>query len=200
MGDHFVYISGDHGSGWIDKDVIYPHTNVVERLTQILGGELKKLNAQIIYGPATGGLVISQWLAHHMHLLSVFAEHGTAYGGKEMRGTFVLKRYYDHRLVNGKRVIVVDDIVNTGHSIKQTIEAVTKCGGEVVGGAAICSRGNVDHEGLAVENFVFLTEIKIPAWPASECKLCADGVPVNTDYAHGADFLATITSGGRIRS
>ena len=61
--------------------------------------------------------------AHELGALSTFTEHEPAAEGGGPRGRFVLRRGYD-RLLSGQRVLVVDDIVNTGHSIGQTIEAV----------------------------------------------------------------------------
>ncbi len=101
----------------------------------------------------------------------------------------MLRRGYD-RLVNGRRVLVVDDVVNTGESVAETAQAVRGAGGAVVAVAAICTRGSATAGDVGWRDFVYLTQIDIPSWPADECRLCRDGVPVNTGYAHGADFLA----------
>lgn len=186
--DHFVYISGDHGSGWIDKDAIYPHTERVEQLCRVLARHIKDRQIEVVCGPATGGLVIAEWTAHELGVLSTFTEHDTPRPGA-LRGRFVLRRGYDH-LVAGRRVLVVDDIVNTGHSARQTIEAVRGADGNVVAVGALVTRGNVEAVGLGVAEFVYLLEYKIPAWPAADCPLCKAGVPVNTNYAHGADFVS----------
>ena len=186
--DHFVYISGDHGSGWIDKDALYPHTERVERLSRRLAGLLRDRSIDVVCGPATGGMIIAEWTAHELGALAVFAEHDTPQPG-ELRGPFILRRGYDH-VITGKQVLVVDDIVNTGHSILQTIKAVRGAGGAVVAAAALVNRGNVDARGLDVDEFVYLLEYKIPAWPAADCPLCLASVPINTQYAHGKDFLA----------
>ena len=186
--DHFVYISGDHGSGWIDKDAIYPHTERIERLSRNLARLVGGLGIEVACGPATGGLIIAEWTAHELGVLATFTEHDTPQPG-ELRGRFVLRRGYDH-LVAGKRVLVVDDIVNTGHSIRQTIEAVRGAAGEVVAAAALVNRGNVGAPEIGVKEFVYLLEYKIPAWPAAACPLCKTGVPVNTQFAHGKEFLA----------
>ena len=87
-------------------------------------------------------------------------------------------------------MLIVDDIVNTGLSLRETAEVVRGAGGEVVGGGVLVSRGNVDAAGLGVERFVYLLEYKVPSWPAEGCKLCQAGVPVNTRYAHGREYLA----------
>jgi orotate phosphoribosyltransferase len=101
----------------------------------------------------------------------------------------VLKRGYD-RAVEGKRVLVVDDVVNTGESLLETTQAVRDAGGDVITVAALCTRGNAGADDVGCSDFAYLAEIKIPSWPASECKLCRDGVAVNTRYAHGADFVS----------
>jgi orotate phosphoribosyltransferase len=186
--DHFVYISGDHGSGWIDKDAIYLHTERIERLCRDMAKVVRDLDAEVVCGPATGGLIIAEWTAHELGILSTFTEHEPAPEGRALRGRFVLRRGYD-RIVSGKRVLIVDDIVNTGLSLRQTGEAVRGAGGQVVGAACLVSRGNVAAAGLGVDRFVYLLEYKIPAWPASACPLCKTGVPINTRYAHGREFL-----------
>ena len=56
--------------------------------------------------------------------------------------------------------------------------------------ACLCTRGNAAAEDVGSADFVWLTEVLVPSWPAADCPLCRDGVPVNTQYAHGADFLA----------
>src|SRR5262245_27959549 len=182
--DHFVYISGDHGSGWIAKDAIYPHTDRVERLCRNLGKLVAGRKIDIVCGPATGGLIIAEWTAHELGILSTFTEHDPAPNSTSKRGRFILRRGYDH-LVAGKRVLVVDDIVNTGLSVRQSIEAVRAAGGRVDVVGALVNRGNVDAAGLGVDKFLYLLEFKVPAWPAAVCPLCRDGVPVNVQYAHG---------------
>jgi orotate phosphoribosyltransferase len=187
--DHFVYVSGDHGSGWIDKDAIYPHTERLERLCRDMADIVRGWGVEVVCGPATGGLLVAEWTAHELGVLSIFAEHDPAPEGHAIRGRFTLRRGYD-QVVAGKRVLVVDDIVNTGLSLRQTAEAVGGAGAQVVGAACLVSRGNVDAAGLGVARYVYLLEYKIPAWPASACPLCQAGVPVNTRYAHGREYLA----------
>jgi orotate phosphoribosyltransferase len=60
----------------------------------------------------------------------------------------------------------------------------------VVGGACLVSRGNVGAAELGVDRYEYLLEYQIPSWPAVNCPLCLQQVPVNPQYAHGAEFLA----------
>jgi orotate phosphoribosyltransferase len=188
-GDHFVYISGDHGGGWIDKDAIYPHTERIEQLCRELAGRLRGWDLEVVCGPATGGLIVAQWVAHELGILSVFTEHDPAHDRTSLCGRFELRRGYD-KLVAGKRVLVVDDIVNTGLSLRQTAEAVRAAGGLVAGAACLVTRGNLNFTTLAADRVAYLLEYKIPAWPAADCALCRAGIPINVRYAHGADYLA----------
>jgi orotate phosphoribosyltransferase len=70
------------------------------------------------------------------------------------------------------------------------VDAVRGAGGEVATVSALCTRGNAGPEEVGCEDFVYLAEIEIPSWPAEGCELCRKGVPINTRYAHGADYIA----------
>ena len=186
--DHFVYISGQHGSGWIDKDAIFIESARIDRLARLLAAAVRHVEAEILCGPATGGLIVAQWTAFALQLPAVYAEHDAQAAAGGLRGDFLLRRKYDS-LVAGRRVLVVDDVVNSGHSVRQTVRAVRRANGEVRAAAALIHRGNIDAAGLEVDEYLYLLECDIPEWPAADCPLCRRGVAVNTRYAHGQDFL-----------
>jgi orotate phosphoribosyltransferase len=191
-GDHFVYISGQHGSGWIDKDAVYPHTERTSALGALIAQAVPGEGIEVVCGPATGGLILAQWVAHHLGVLAVFGEHGEIPQDEhhaEGKRPFVIRRGYD-RLVAERRVLVVDDVVNTGFSIRGTIDAVRSHGGVVEVAASVCNRGALAPERIGVERLVDLTDIELDSWPREQCPLCREGVPVNTAYAHGGDYVA----------
>jgi hypothetical protein len=76
--DHLVDICGDHGSGWIAKDAIYPHTERLERLCRAMANVVRGWGAEAVCGPATGGLIVAAWTAHELGARSVSAEHDPA--------------------------------------------------------------------------------------------------------------------------
>jgi orotate phosphoribosyltransferase len=194
--DHFVYVSGDHGRGWIAKDLVYPDPERCRELGALLAEVVAPLEPDVLCGPATGGLFVSTWTGFHLPgVTCVFAEHDPAWRrgahahpGDPMRGPFVLTRGYDDK-VAGRRVVVVDDIVNTGHSIRQSVDVVRACGGDVVAAACWIDRGNVGSDEVHAPVYVNLHVEKIPFWPAVRCPQCADGVPVNTRFAHGREWV-----------
>jgi len=179
---HVVYTSGRHGSAYVNKDAVYPHTERVRELCGLLADAGRPLGAEIVCGPAMGGIILAQWTGHHLGLPAVYAE-------KAPDGGMVLRRGYDG-LVRGRRVLVVEDVVNTGGSLADAIRAVRAAGGTVVGAVALCNRGGVTAAALDVPALHALVELSLESWTAEECPLCRRGVPVDTSVGKGREFLA----------
>jgi orotate phosphoribosyltransferase len=194
-GDHFVYVSGDHGSGWVAKDRLFPDTSIPSLLGKLLSARIEQngWKPAFICGPTTGGLIASMWIAHHTGARALFTEHDPR--NEDSPGRFVLRRGFD-RMVQGQSVLAVDDIVNTGHSIGQTLDALRSAGALIVGAATWVNRGRVDAPSLGVDHFEYLAEIDLPSWPAAECRLCRQGVPINVEFAHGAEYVAANSNSG----
>ena len=184
---HFVYACGSHGSGWIAKDLVNLDPNHPRRLGELLAECCRELQPRpdIVCGPAIGGLICAQFTALSLNLPFVFAER-IWHDGQQ---TFELHRGFDET-VSGKEILVVDDVINTGFSIKLAIDAVRGAGGTVTSAATWINRGNIYAEGLGVDHFIYLDEIVLPSWGAEECPLCEQGISINTRYAHGAEFVA----------
>jgi orotate phosphoribosyltransferase len=185
--DHFVYASGEHGPGWIAKDIVNMDPSRPRDLGAMLAEAVAEagIEADVVCGPAIGGVICAQYTALAMEIECVFAER-VRDGELEQ---FLLKRRYDEA-VSGRRVLVVDDVINTGHSTGLVLESVRKAGGDIVAVATWINRGNVGARELGVDQLIFLDEINLPSIPAKQCTLCEQGVPINTHYAHGAEFMA----------
>ena len=184
---HVVYTSGRHGSAYVNKDAIYPHTEATSALCLSIAQEFAVQEPEIVAAPALGGIILSQWTAHHLtelghHSLAVFAEKGPT-------GDLIFTRGYD-RLLRGRRVLVVEDILTTGGSLKKVIDLVREHEGNVVGAAAICNRGGITPEDVGNPPILFsLAKVELESWAEDECELCKRGVPVNTTVGKGAEFL-----------
>lgn len=185
---HVVYTSGKHGSAYVNKDAVYPHTDETSRLCRAIAEWFTLHGAQVVIAPAVGGCILSNRVAEHLSELTGKEVLGV-YADKDGDG-FVIKRGYD-KLVAGRRVLVVEDVLTTGGSARKVVEAVRSIGGQVVGLGVLCNRGSVMAEGVGcVPELRALVNVRMDAWDEAACPLCAQGVPVNTDVGKGREFLA----------
>jgi len=186
---HIVYTSGKHGSNYINKDAIYPYTEETSRFCHALAMKFAKEKIEVVVGPTLGGIVLSQWTSYHLskinkyNVFSVYAEK------TEDGNSFIIRRGYD-KLVRGKRVLVVEDVLNTGGSAKKVVEAVRGAGGNVIGLGAICNRGGVRVQDVGdVPLLVTLVNLNFETWDESDCPFCRKNIPINTDVGKGYKFL-----------
>jgi len=142
-----------------------------------------------VVAPAVGGTILSQWVAHHLSDL-VGREVLAVYADKAEGDEFVIKRGYD-KLVSGKRVLVVEDVLTTGGSAKKVVDVVRQIGGEVIALGVLCNRGGITPQDVSdVPELFALVNVSLDAWDEAECPLCAQNVPINTDVGKGREYLA----------
>lgn len=187
---HIVYTSGKHGSAYVNKDAIYPHTLLTCDLCKDIAIEFAKDGVEVVVAPEKGGIILSQWIAYWLQIGNVSGpEILSAYAEKDGDG-FVFKRGYEE-IVRGKRVLVAEDLLNTGGSALKTIELVRSVDGHVVGVGALCNRGGITPQELGgVPKLFSLVNVVMEAFDPAECPLCRTGVPINPTVGHGKKFLA----------
>lgn len=173
---HFIYTSGRHGRHYVNKDAIYPDTELTQKVVQALAGLVSPLECDAILAPAIGAILLGHGVAKELSLrrkkniLSVYAE-------QTPDKNFVIKRGYD-KLIQGKKVLVIEDILTTGSSVKKVVETARKIPCEIVGVVALCNRGNVREKDLGSVPFLkSLFELQFESWEANECPLCQKGIP-----------------------
>lgn len=203
---HVVYTSGRHGKSYVNKDRIYPFTDKISRLCKIFAERYKDYGIDTVIAPATGGIVLSQWTAHHLSLLrgktvhAVYAEKETIKvpdpEGKDRKyfyetGNFIIGREYDE-YIKRKRVLVVEDVLTTGNSIKKVIEVAENIGGRVLVACALCNRGSITANDIGAGDLFSLVNINFETWSEADCPLCKSGIPVNTAVGKGKAFLEKI--------
>ncbi len=185
---HIVYTSGKHGESYVNKDALYPHTAVTSNLCETIAQHFVSMKPDVVAAPALGGIILSQWTAHHLSRLCG-KEVLSVYGEKTDDGGFVIKRGYD-AIVSGKRILIVEDVLTTGGSVKKMVEVVKELKGNVIGIGALCNRGGLTAQALGVPEFFPLISLDLSSWEASSCPLCAKKVPINTQVGKGREFLA----------
>jgi len=187
---HIVYTSGKHGNAYINKDAIYPHTKETSNLCLAIAEEFVNNKVEAVIAPAIGGVILSQWVAHYLSLINGSEVLGVYAEKTEDGNAFVIKRGYD-KIIAGKNVLVVEDVLTTGGSVKKVIEAVRSLNANIVGLGAICNRGGVTAKDIGdIPNLFALVNIKFEAWDEADCPLCAKNIPINTDIGKGREYLA----------
>ena len=186
---HFVFVSGLHADTYVNKNAMYPYTREMSRLCRSIAEGFVGKDVGAVVGPATGAIILSQWVAYHLSELEGREVYST-YADKDGNDGFIIKRGYDE-IVKGKNVLLVEDLVTTGNSLRKRAEAARGVGANVVGAVAVCNRGGVTKEAVGnPPEFVSLLTVHLEQWPESECDFCKRGIPVNVDVGHGKDFLA----------
>lgn len=153
---HFVLSSGLHSDTYLNKSIVSMHPARTERLCRALADKAAAAFGAVDYvvSPAMGAIIYGYETARRLSVPFMFAER--------VEGTFRLRRGFT--LKPGERVLVVEDIVSTGLSARECIEAVRATGAEVVGLACLIDRSNGKAELDAP--MVALAAIEVQAWPA----------------------------------
>lgn len=185
---HFVYTHGKHAKSYVNKDALYPHTKYTSRIAEIIAQKYKEAPIDIVVGPSLGGIILSQWTAHHLSLLKN-KEVLSIYTEKTPEKDQIFTRGFD-KIVKGKKVLIVEDIVTTGGSVKKVINSVIKSEGEVI---AVCSIVNKDPDHIDPAfigaPYTYLTTYDTQVYDEKECPLCEQNIPINTTLGHGAQYL-----------
>lgn len=186
--NHFVYTSGKHGSVYVNKDAVYPHTKETSRIGKLFAEQFQKKRIDVVAAPALGGIVLSQWTAYHLTKLQKKEVLGV-YTEKDGAGNQIFTRGYD-RLVKGKRVLVIEDLTTTGGSVKKVVESVRAAGGNVIAVGVMINRDPIHVNNKTVgAPFFALGVLKAEAFDERDCPLCKKNIPINTTVGHGKKYL-----------
>lgn len=179
---HIVYSSGKHGDTYFNKNQIFTKPDYISWIGKKFAEEFANSEIDAVIGPITGGAILSSWTAYYLSELESKNIY-SLYADKEGDG-FVIKRGYD-KYCKDKKLLVVEDVLTTGGSVKKVIEAITNEGGRVVGVATICNRGSVNESDLGVKKLFSLKIINLKTYSAENCPFCKKNIPINKELGHG---------------
>ena len=158
--------SGLHSPVYWEKFRILQYPNLTEKLCRLIAQHFRGQKIDVVAGPTTGGIILAFETARQLGVRSIFAEKD----GK----TRVFRR--DFGIAPSEHVLIVDDILTTGSSVKETIGAVAELGGTIVGIGVLVDRSEQNSQ-FTLPLFSCLRAPTIVYSP-QECPLCAGHVPL----------------------
>jgi orotate phosphoribosyltransferase len=162
---HFLLSSGRHSGGYLQAALVLQRPDQAEALGQALAERFRDADPTAVLSPALGGVVIGHEVARALGVNGIFAER--------LDGALTLRRGFS--LSESDRVLVVEDVVTTGGSTRETVAVARAAGAQVIGAGAV-----VDRSGGAAElGVVFhpLATVDFATYDAGTCPLCAKGWP-----------------------
>jgi orotate phosphoribosyltransferase len=177
---HFDYHNGFHGRVYLNPHQLFRHPSTIWRLAQDLLDVLPPPlleQTDIVAGPATGGALLAHTIAGLLdgrraltHPACIFAPFTPG------EGKFTLRSFYA-QLMRGRRVLLADDVRNTGKTFERCAELVRNAGGTVIATVEICDRCEAIID-LGVPNYALVEYRASENYPAADCPMCKAGEPV----------------------
>jgi orotate phosphoribosyltransferase len=163
---HFVLSSGRHADIYMQCAKVLQYPEHAATLAAEIVEKWEDETIDVVIGPALGGVVLSYAVAEELEVRSIFSERKN--GEMKIRRGFELKP--------GEKVLVVEDVVTTGGSVKEVLAVLEELDVEIVGLSSIVDRSN----GQVKFNYDFkpLLPVDIKSYKAGNCKLCEDNVPI----------------------
>ena len=163
---HFKLTSGLHSPRYLQCALVLQYPDMAAALGAALGERTQHLQPTAVLSPALGGIVIGHEVARALGVRALFAE----------REETALRLRRGFTLESADRVLVVEDVLTTGGSTRETAAVAEAAGAQVVGAAAIVDRGDDPGRlGLPLQSLV---QLAVPTYDPDDCPLCAAGIPL----------------------
>lgn len=165
---HFLLTSGLHSPVYWEKFRVLQSPDYTSRLCRMISNRFAGQRAEVVAGPTTGGIILAFEVARQLGVRGIFAE-------MEGASRRVFKRGFG--ISPGERVLVVDDVLTTGKSLREVLALVAEQGGVVVGIGVLVDRSEQEPD-FGVPLFSCLRQVT-PVYRAADCPLCAAGIPLD---------------------
>src|SRR3954453_2569194 len=179
---HFDYGNGFHGRVYLNPHQLFRHPSTIWRLAQdlldVLPADLLA-RTDVVAGPATGGALLAHTLAGLLDGRRALTHPPCSFAPitHEAEG-FTLRGFYAKQM-SGPRVLIADDVRNTGKTFERCAELVRQAGGTVLATVEICDRMEAIADG-GVPNYA-LAEYRAPEnFPPADCPMCKAGEPITS--------------------
>lgn len=161
---HFCLTSGLHSDIYFQCAKLYQYPDITEKIGKMLAEKLSEIEFDTIVAPAIGAVIIGYETAKNAKKRNLFVERKD--------GTMQLRRGYT--LKKGERVVIIEDVITTARTIKETMEAIKEFEPEVVAVGCIVDR----TKGKTEYNIKSLIQIDPVVYDPNDCPLCKEGIPL----------------------
>jgi orotate phosphoribosyltransferase len=168
LSGHFRLSSGLHSPGYVQCALLLEHPRNAKAIGIALAENVRAMQPAKIVAPALGGVIIGYTVAEALDVPSIFTER------KE--GAMTLRRGF--KIADGERVVIVEDVVTTGKSTRETAAVIEGLGGVVAGFASILNRSGVPNPFDAP--YASLLALNLETYDEAHCPLCGSGVAINS--------------------
>jgi orotate phosphoribosyltransferase len=164
MEGHFRLTSGRHSNRYLQCAKIFRNTGYSEELCSALAEQFAQAGIQVVIGPAMGAVQMAYEVSRALKCENFFAE-------RDENGKMALRRGFE--VHPGQKVLIVEDVVTTGGSVREVIDLVRAAGGDLAGVGSIVDRtgGKIDF-GVPFRSVIAL---EVESWEPQECPLCREG-------------------------
>lgn len=166
LSGHFKLTSGRHSGQYMQCAQVLQYPEYAGQLCADLAKKFADTKIDVVVGPAMGGIIVSYEVGRALGVKTIFTERE--------QGTMSLRRGFV--IDPGEKVLVVEDVVTTGGSVREVMDIVREKGGEVVGVGVLVDRsgGKADF-GVRTEAAL---KIEIESYEPEECPICKQGLPL----------------------
>ena len=164
---HFILTSGLHSPVFLQKARVFMHADKTEVLCKALAEKVSAAfpeGIDYVVGPAVGGIIPAYETSRHLGVPNVWVERE--------EGVFRLRRF---EMEEGARVVIIEDIVSTGLSIRETVQSLKDIGANVLAAACLVDR-SAGKSDVGVP-LIALAEYEVPAYPADQLPPELENIP-----------------------
>ena len=181
---HFRHESGFHGDLWLDVDRLTLHPARSAPLSRELAARLRPTGVEAVVGPLIGGAFIAQTIAAELDLLFCASEPQAGEAGEALFSVAYCIPPTVAPLLAGKRVAIVDDVINAGSALRGTFAALVQAGARPVAAGSLLVLGERIEPFLAENHLdlIALARLPSPLWEPRHCPLCARGVAFGASH------------------
>lgn len=160
---HFLLTSGRHSDRYVQCAKLFQYADTSEIICKELADKFAGEKIDVVVGPALGGVIMAYEMGRQLGVRNIFAEREN--------GNMTLRRGF--KVEKGERVLVCEDVVTTGGSVKEVIALLSDMGAEIVGVGSVVDRSNgkVDF-GVP---FHAVLSMEVTSYEADNCPLCREG-------------------------